>query len=299
LDIEKMLRRVIGEDIEFTTKLASNLGRVKADQGQIEQVLMNLVVNSRDAMPTGGRLFIETANVELDENYVRQHPVTIPGWYVLLSVTDTGAGMDAETQAHIFEPFFTTKDVGKGTGLGLATVYGVVKQSGGYIWADSELGHGTTFKIYLPQVGEQVHADERIPTLAAASQSAETILLVEDEDSLRALTRTFLSNSGYSILEAASAARALEISQQYKGSIHLLLTDVVMPGMSGPELSAKLLAARPEMKVLLMSGYSSEAIMHRGMIGDQTRLLLKPFAKASLLRSVSEVLQADKSLSNT
>ena len=293
-DIEKMLRRLIGEDIELNAKLAARLGRVRADQGQIEQVLMNLAVNARDAMPEGGKLTIETANVELDENYARQHPAVVPGFYVLLAVTDTGTGMDAETQAHIFEPFFTTKEMGKGTGLGLATVYGVVKQSDGYIWVDSEPGQGTAFKIYLPQVGEPVRPEE---ALANASEGplpvTETVLVVEDEDSLRELAHLFLSDAGYRVLDASSPARAAEIGRGHRGPIHLLLSDVVMPGMSGPELARGLTALRPEMRVLFMSGYTGDSINRRGLLDTGMRMLQKPFARDALLRSVREALELE------
>jgi PAS domain S-box-containing protein len=293
-DIEKMIRRLIGEDIELSTKLAPALGRVKADQGQVEQILMNLVVNARDAMPEGGKLMIETANAELDQEYARQHPGVAPGFYVLLTVTDTGTGMDAETQAHIFEPFFTTKETGKGTGLGLATVYGVVKQSGGYVWVYSERGQGTSFKIYLPQVGEPARPEESPAGTTKFVQGSETVLLVEDEDSLREIAHIFLSTSGYVVLVANSPARALEVARDHKGSIDLLLTDVVMPGMSGPELAAELVRARPELRVLFMSGYTGDSINRRGLIQPDMRAIQKPFTKDALLRTVRESLEVEQ-----
>lgn len=292
-DVEKMLRRLIGEDIELTTVLDPALGRVKADQGQLVQVIMNLVVNSRDAMPDGGKLTIETANVELDETFARHTPYVQPGRYALLAVSDTGMGMDAETQAHIFEPFFTTKELGKGTGLGLATVYGVVKQSGGYVWVYSEAGKGATFKIYLPLVDADVREAKRDTRPAKSSQGSETILLVEDEESLRTLTRDVLAESGYKVLEADSGARALEIAQQHQGPIHLLLTDVVMPGMSGPALAEKLAASRPDTRVLYMSGYTDRAIGQQGMLGSGSFLVQKPYTRDNLNRRVREMLDLE------
>jgi PAS domain S-box-containing protein len=293
-DVDKMLRRLIGEDIELSTALDPALGRVKADQGHIEQVIMNLIVNARDAMPEGGELTIETANVELDETFTRHSPYVQPGPYVLLAMSDTGIGMDAETQAHIFEPFFTTKELGKGTGLGLATVYGVVKQSGGYIWVYSELGKGTTFKVYLPRV-EQVVQPARPDTRSAkSSQGWETVLLVEDEESLRTLTRDLLVETGYNVLEANSGSQALEIAQRHPGPIHLLLTDVVMLGMSGPALAEKLGGPRPEMRVLYMSGYTDRALGQRGILDPGTFLLQKPYTRDSLTRKVREVLDPEK-----
>ena len=293
VDVEKMLRRLIGEDIELTTMLDPALGPVKADQGQLVQVIMNLAVNSRDAMPDGGKLIIETANVELDEAFARHTPYVKPGQYALLAVSDTGIGMDAETQAHIFEPFFTTKELGKGTGLGLATVYGVVKQSGGYVWVYSEPGKGATFKIYLPLVDEVIRQARRETRPAKSSRGSETILLVEDEESLRALTRDVLAESGYQVLEADSGARALEVAQQHHGPIHLLLTDVVMPGISGPALAEKLVAVRPDTRVLYMSGYTDRAIGQQGMLGSGSSLLQKPYTRDNLNRRVRETLDSE------
>jgi len=292
-DVAKMLRRLIGEDIELTTALDPALGRMKADQGQIMQVIMNLAVNSRDAMPEGGKLTIETSNVELDETFVHHSPYVQPGQYVLLAVSDTGMGMDAETQAHIFEPFFTTKELGKGTGLGLATVYGVVKQSGGYIWVCSEPGQGATFKVYLPRVDEPVQETRRETRPAKSSQGSETILLVEDEQSLRTLTRDVLVESGYSVLDAESGAQAVEIAQSHPGPIHLLLTDVVMPGMNGPAVVEKLAVTRPDMRVLYMSGYTDRAIDQHGMLGSGSFLVQKPYTRDNLNRKVREVLDLE------
>lgn len=288
-DIGKMLLRVIGEDIELTTLLQSELGRVKADQGQIEQVIMNLAVNARDAMPRGGKLIIETHNVEVDENLAEQHSPTVPGRYVSLAVTDTGVGMDKETQSHIFEPFFTTKEKDKGTGLGLSVVYGVVKQSGGYIWVYSEPGKGTTFRIYLPRVEAAVEKDNRQP-LVKSLKGSETILLVEDEESLRALTRSLLVQSGYTVLETNHGARALEIARDYRGNIHLLLTDVVLPGIGGSVLAEEMATQYPAMKVLFMSGYTDNAVAAQGVLEEGTFLLQKPFEPEALRNKVREVL---------
>ena len=289
-ETEKMLRRLIGEDIALTTALASELGRVKADQGQIEQVIVNLAVNARDAMPHGGKLILETANVELDEAFASQHSPTVPGRYVMLAVTDTGVGMEKEVQAHIFEPFFTTKGKDKGTGLGLSVVYGVVKQSGGYIWVYSEPGKGTTFKIYLPLVEEAVEKADQSTRPAKPLQGSETILLVEDEESLRHLTRTLLIESGYTVLEAKSGTQALEIARAHRGTIHLLLTDMVMPGMSGDVLADQLSLLCPDIKVLFMSGYTDYAVAAHGALEVGTFLLQKPFTRDALMGKVREVL---------
>ncbi len=291
LELEKMLRRLIGEDIDLRTALDSSLGSVKADCGQIEQIIMNLVVNARDAMPQGGRLTIETANVELDKDYDGRHPQQQPGPYVLLSVSDTGIGMDAETQARIFDPFFTTKELGKGTGLGLSTVYGVVRQSGGHIWVYSELRHGTTFKIYLPRVDKAAIAEKRSVGVTRALRGAETILLVEDEEPLRVLTRRFLIESGYTVLDAEHPENAIQIAQQHSGPIHLLLTDVVMPGMNGRTLVERLAQIRPQLRIVYMSGYSG--FTHRELLDSEANLLPKPFTRESLLRKLHEVLALD------
>lgn len=290
-DLEKMLRRLIGEDIDLRTSFDPLLGSIKADRGQIEQVIMNLVVNARDAMPQGGMLTIETSNVELDEDYDCRHPQVQPGSYVLLSVSDTGKGMDAETQARIFDPFFTTKELGKGTGLGLSTVYGVIRQSGGHIWVYSELGHGTTFKIYLPRVDEVAKAEKRKAGAATALRGAGTILLVEDEEPLRVLTRRFLGEAGYTVLDAGHPDKALQIAQEHRGPIHLLLTDVIMPGMSGRMLVEKLAQIRPLPRIVYMSGYSG--FTHGNLLDAEANLLAKPFSRDALLRKLQEALAGD------
>jgi two-component system cell cycle sensor histidine kinase/response regulator CckA len=291
LEMEKMLRRLIGADIELCTALDASLGSIKADRGQIEQVIMNLAVNARDAMPQGGRLTVETANVELDEDYVRQHPHQQPGPHVLLAVSDTGIGMDAETQARMFDPFFTTKELGKGTGLGLSTVYGVVRQSGGHIWVYSEVGHGTTFKIYVPRVDKAVVAENTTTGGTRDLRGAETILLVEDDEPLRGLTVRLLEESGYTVLEAEHPEKAMQIAQQHSGPIDLLLTDVVMPGMNGPRLAERLAQFRPKLLVVYMSGYTGFA--HRELFESDANLLPKPFTRESLLRKLREVLAMD------
>ena len=293
-DVENLLRRVIGEDVELSTVLDRTLGRVMADQGQIEQVLMNLAANARDAMPKGGKVIIETANTELDETFVRDAPYVRPGLYVQLAFTDTGSGMDAETEAHIFEPFFTTKERGRGTGLGLATVYGVVKQSNGYIWVRSEIGKGTSFKICLPRVQAGVRTESRESHQVRTWQGGETILLVEDEEPLRAVTRDMLVQSGYEVLEANGGEQGLKSARHHQGPIHLLLTDVVMPGMSGPVLAETLAASRQEMKVLYMSGYTDYAIGGRGILESGVDLLVKPYTRENMISKVRSVLDADK-----
>jgi len=287
-DVEKMLGRLLGENIDIESELAPDLGNIKADQGQIEQVIINLAVNARDAMPHGGRLTITTANIDLDEDYARSHSPHAPGRCVLLSVSDTGIGMDAATQAHIFEPFFTTKEIGKGTGLGLSTVYGVVRQSGGHIWVYSEPGLGTTFKIHLPRTDEAVHGEKPAASLTNSLRGTETILLVEDEESLRELTRGLLANSGYTVLSAGQPADAIEIARQHQGPIHLLLTDVVMPGMSGLALAGELAPTRPDMRVVYMSGYTG--FTHPELFDSDATVLSKPLARDMLLRKVHEVL---------
>jgi PAS domain S-box-containing protein len=284
-DMAKMLLRLIGEDIEMQTKLESELHSIKGDQGQIEQVIMNLAVNARDAMPQGGKLMIETHNVTLEEEG-RRTPM-VPGDYVLLTMSDTGVGMDAETQAHIFEPFFTTKAQGKGTGLGLATVYGVVKQSGGYVWVYSEPGVGTTFKVYLPRVLAQSRSN-RVPDSSHPHQGSETVLVVEDEASLRTFTCTLLRNSGYTVLEAGDGDEAVALAQQCNGPIHLLLTDMIMPGMNGPVVAEKIGLVHPEAKVLFMSGYSG--FVSRGLIDPDAILVSKPFTRDELLDKIQQVL---------
>jgi PAS domain S-box-containing protein len=287
----KMLNRLIGEDIDLVMIPGADLGAVKADPGQIEQVVMNLAVNARDAMPHGGKLTIETANVKLDANYARFHAPVKPGDYVMLAISDTGVGMDAETQNHIFEPFYTTKGL-KGTGLGLSTVYGIIKQSEGYIWVYSEAGKGTTFKIYLPRVSAYVPAEAALPVTSEqqTGPGRETILLVEDEENLRQLTRQSLASQGYNVIDAGDGASAIRLSQAHPGPIHLLLTDVIMPGMNGRELANQVSPSRPEMKVLYMSGYTENHIGHNGTLDQGISLLQKPFTLPALKAKVREAL---------
>jgi two-component system, cell cycle sensor histidine kinase and response regulator CckA len=289
-DMRNMLHRLIGEDVELRFDSCGDLGTVRADRSQIEQVVLNLAVNARDAMPRGGELKIETANAKLTEQDARRHRYVVPGDYVMLKVSDSGVGMDAETQSHIFEPFFTTKEKGKGTGLGLATVYGIVKQSGGYVWLDSSPGQGAAFRIFLPRaegVAELVpHQEVRAPR----SDGVRTILLVEDETSLRKLTRATLSTMGYTVLEACEGAQALEIAEKAAAPIDLLLTDVVMPGMSGGELAKILGSERPQMHVLFMSGYTDGAIEVRGDLRPGLVVLRKPFTRETLVRAVENAL---------
>jgi two-component system, cell cycle sensor histidine kinase and response regulator CckA len=286
----KMLTPLIGEDIDLVMVPGKELGSVRTDPGQIEQVIMNLAVNARDAMPQGGKLTIETANVSLDENYAHSHSPVKPGEYVMLAVSDTGAGMDAETQSHIFEPFFTTKGM-KGTGLGLSTVYGIIKQSEGYVWVYSEPGKGTTFKIYLPRVAESGEAlPVPTPTEVKPARGNETILLVEDEATLRGLVKQYLQNQGYTVLEATDGSSAIRISADYRNPIHLLLTDVIMPGMNGREVASRITAGRPEVKVLYVSGYTENAIGHNGLLEEGVTLLQKPFTLPTLKTKVREML---------
>jgi two-component system cell cycle sensor histidine kinase/response regulator CckA len=291
-NVDKMLRRLIGEDVDLVAILGEKLGSVRADPGQIEQVIMNLAVNARDAMPQGGKLTIETSNASLDAAYARTHATVVPGEYVMLAVSDTGIGMDAHTQAHIFEPFFTTKEKGKGTGLGLATVYGIIKQSGGYIWVYSEPGMGATFKIYLPRVEKSSPEAGGGKAAESPAKGHETILLVEDEPALRAMVRSVLESKGYKVLEARHGEDALVVTELHRGPIDLLLTDVVMPGMSGRELAEHLVSANPKTKVLYMSGYTDDAIVHHGVLGSDMAFLQKPFSPDSVVRKVREVLDA-------
>jgi PAS domain S-box-containing protein len=288
--MEKMLRRLIGEDIEIVTILPPGLGAVRSDPAQLEQVLINLSVNARDAMPNGGKLIIETANVDLDQAYADTHLAVTPGPHVMLAVSDTGSGMDAHTRAHIFEPFFTTKEKGKGTGLGLATVYGIIKQSGGNVWVYSEPGLGTNFKIYLPRVVASVGPPPPKLIRASQPQGSETILLVEDEEGIRSLVLGILRARGYTVLEADRPHEALKISKKFEGPIHLLFTDVVMPQMSGREVAAQISAARPNTKVLYMSGYTDHAIAHHGVLNPGVPFLQKPFTPEALTQKVREVL---------
>jgi two-component system, cell cycle sensor histidine kinase and response regulator CckA len=291
-DMEKILRRLIGEDVTLETSGAPDLWLVKADRSQIEQVIMNLAVNARDAMPQGGRLTIETANVEMDASYTHPPAVLAPGQYVMMAVTDNGCGMDEATQAHIFEPFFTTKEKGKGTGLGLATVYGIVKQSGGYVWVYSEPGRGTSFKIYLPRIEEEagLGGRDRRNDLSALPRGSETVLLVEDEKGVRELAREYLEMSGYTVIEAENGHTALELAALHAGSIHLLMTDVVMPGISGRELADRVAKVRPGIKVLYMSGYTDQAVVHHGILETDAVLLQKPFTLATLASKLREIL---------
>ena len=288
--VEKMLRRVIGEDVDLVTALDLNVGSVKADVGQLEQVLMNLAVNARDAMPTGGKLTIETANVEHDPDYAREREAALLRRFVMLAVSDTGIGMDEATKARIFEPFFTTKEPGKGTGLGLATVYGIVQQSGGFIWVYSEPGHGTTFKIYLPQVEAPLEGRAVGAAPGDLPRGTETILLVEDTAAVRAVTRQVLERQGYTVLEAAHGAAALQTAAGHPGPIHLLLTDVVMPVLSGRQLADQLARLRPDAKVLYASGYTDDAVVRHGVLEAGISYLQKPFTADSLARKVREVL---------
>jgi two-component system, cell cycle sensor histidine kinase and response regulator CckA len=294
VEMEKLIRRLIGEDIELQTKPAAKAARVRADRGQLEQVLMNLAVNARDAMPSGGRLTIETSIVDLDEQYTRFHPGSIPGAYVRLGVTDTGVGMDARTLSHVFEPFFTTKAVGKGTGLGLATVYGVVKQSGGYIAVQSEAGLGTSFDIFLPRVLEEADTMREPHARLDPHRTGQTVLLAEDEDAVRSLASRILRKHGYQVLEARDGYDALRVADSFAGFIHVLLTDVVMPRMGGRELVERLTPVRPGMRVLYMSGYTDDALVHHGVLtGTGTWFLEKPFTPDSLAMKLREVIEAD------
>ena len=289
-DTEKMLRRLIGEDLSLTTVLAPELGRVKADPGQLEQVIVNLVVNARDAMPEGGQITIETANVEVDQAYFQTRPEVQPGSYVVLAVSDTGHGMDEATKARIFEPFFTTKGPGKGTGLGLATVYGIVKQSGGSIYVYSEPGLGSTFKIYLPLVKDEIPARKSSPGTNPPSRGKETILLVEDEVAVRAITRFALQSFGYTVLEARDGQEAIRLCEEQKPAIDLLVSDVVMPEMSGRQLTERLLTMVPRLKVLYVSGYTDDAIVRHGVLEPGAAFLQKPFTPKALANKVREVL---------
>jgi PAS domain S-box-containing protein len=289
-DTEKMLRRLIREDIALDLILEAGLGNVKADPGQMEQAIVNLVVNSRDAMPKGGRIVVETANVFLDESYAKTHSWVQPGEFVMVAISDTGDGMDADVQRRVFEPFFTTKEQGKGTGLGLATVYGMVKQTGGDIWVYSEPGKGTTFKLYFPNVADAITASPAVmvqPTL----RGNETILVVEDEVSVRGITVKMLEQLGYLTLATGSGAEALEMSKAHSGAIHLLLTDVVMPNMNGRQLADALAGTRPDMKVLYLSGYTENVAIYLGIFDASVAFLAKPFSRDALARTMRDVLE--------
>jgi two-component system cell cycle sensor histidine kinase/response regulator CckA len=291
-ETEKMLRRLIGEDIDLASSLEPGLGKVKVDPGQIEQILINLAVNARDAMPTGGHLTIETRNVDWDGSYTQENQEVRPGPYVMLAVTDSGTGMDEATKARLFEPFFTTKEVGKGTGLGLATVYGIVKQSGGHIAVSSELGRGTTFKIYLPRVAETAPPGPSVLPLNQMPKGNETILLAEDEGATREMIRLALQTQGYTVLEAEDGEQAVQVCRQHTGPIHLLITDVIMPRIGGGQLAEFVKGLRSEMKVLFLSGYTDDAVVRHGIVQEKVAFLQKPFSLSGLARKVREVLDA-------
>jgi two-component system, cell cycle sensor histidine kinase and response regulator CckA len=286
---EKMLHRLLGEDIQLTLDLENAIANIKADPNQIEQAIVNLAVNSRDAMPTGGQIFLQTANAHLDDAYVQTHLGIKPGEYVMIAITDTGHGMDPEVRKRIFEPFFTTKERGKGTGLGLATVYGMVKQSGGDIWVYSEVGKGTTFKLYFPRAAEMPAETRSESRERVTPRSTDTVLVVEDEKPVRDLTVRMLQNLGYSVLSAASGPEAIEISSSFSGNISMLLTDIVMPEMNGRQVAEALLRVRPDMKVLYLSGYTEHTISHHG-IGADADFLAKPFSRETLSKKLVEVL---------
>jgi CheY-like chemotaxis protein len=291
-DLSKLLNRLIGEDIELVLVPDPELGLAKIDPGQFEQAVINLAVNARDAMPRGGRLTIETGNAELDEDYAARHAEVRPGSYVRVAVRDTGCGMDPTTMARIFEPFFTTKGAGKGTGLGLAMIYGFVKQSGGHIEVFSEAGRGTTFNVYLRRARETTPSGKPSPELLKIPKGTETVLLVEDEGAVRTLSRMILQSSGYAVLEARDGQEGVWVAQQHAGAIHLLVTDLVMPRMSGRRLADLLVEARPGLRVLFLSGYTDEAVVRHGGLGASHAFLQKPFTPMSLARKVREVLDA-------
>jgi len=297
LNLDSLLRRLIGEDIEVLTVPANDLGTVKADPGQIEQVIMNLALNSRDAMPHGGKLTLETSNAILDETYANEHQPVEPGRYVMLAVSDAGVGMSPETLTRIFEPFYTTKEVGKGTGLGLSMVYGIVKQSGGYIWVYSEPNQGTTFKIYLPRVDQPAEESGAEKRPARVMRGTETILLVEDDPQLRQLSSSVLAHCGYNVLAAASPEEGLSICQTNHRDIRLLVTDVVMPRMNGRQLAERILQACPNVRVLYISGYTDNAIVHYGVLDPGLWFLAKPFTLSALVAKVREVLDSPASSS--
>ena len=294
-ETEKMLKRTIGENIEFLTVLKPELWKAYANFGQIDQIIMNMVINARDAMPQGGKLIIETANADLDKNYFREHGIKgkKPGHYVVLAVSDTGSGMDKETQEHIFEPFFTTKEVGQGTGLGLSTIYGIVKQNNGFVWVYSEPGQGSTFKVYLPRAEGDADSEEkqRLPVIELGG--SETVLIVEDDDGLRKLAQEVLQSYGYRILAAENGEEALMVGNEHEGPIHLLLTDVVMLKMGGREAANRLQPLYPQMKVIYMSGYTDNAIVHHGVLAPELNFIQKPFTPEGLARKVREALGSE------
>jgi CheY-like chemotaxis protein len=290
INVENMLRRLIGEDVELVTALDEGLGRVKADPGQIEQVIMNLAINSRDAMPGGGKLTLRTGNVEVSESDIPRFVDVPPGAWVALSMSDTGTGMSEEVKAHLFEPFFTTKE--KGTGLGLATVYGIVRQSGGHIRVDSEPGRGTTFEIFLPRLAGAMESQEEASVPAENPGGRETILVVEDEDMVRELVFQILRRNGYTVLEASNGEEAIEVARRHRKPIHLMVTDMVMPRMGGHELAERLVPLRPEMKVIFMSGYTDKAALHHKVLNREVTFLQKPFGPSILAAKVREVLEA-------
>jgi CheY-like chemotaxis protein len=294
-NLENLLQRLLGEDIALETRHADDLWPARIDPGQFEQVIINLAVNGRDAMPNGGQLTVETKNSNLDESYAAQHPEVVPGQYVMLSVADTGHGMDAVTQAHIFEPFFTTKEQGKGTGLGLAVCYGIVKQAGGHVWVYSDPGRGTTFKVFLPRATVEDELNAEIEsTDETAAGGTETVLVVEDEPLVRSLAVRALQDQGYHVLQAEDGPAALTVSQANEGEIHLLVTDVVMPGMNGKELADRLSAERPGLRVLYVSGYTDHAVVRHGVLEEGIAFLSKPFDMGNLTRMVREVLDSGR-----
>ncbi len=291
-DCVKMLRRLVGEDVELNASFSPSLGRAKIDPGLFDQALINLAVNARDAMAAGGKLTFETANIELDASYCLTHPSATPGRYVMVAVNDNGTGMSDEIKARMFEPFFTTKEPGKGTGLGLAMVYGFIKQSGGYIAVYSELNVGTTFKLYFPEVQEAVRTSKSHPNLKVMPHGTETILLVEDEDGVRALARHVLQTCGYTVLEASRGEEALRVAERYQGPIHLLLTDVVMPGMSGRLVAERMGALKPGIKTVFASGYTDDAVVRHGVLEAETHFLQKPYTTAAMTQKVRAALDS-------
>jgi CheY-like chemotaxis protein len=295
-DTDKMLRRLIGEDILMTTVLAPQLRPVQIDPGQVQQIILNLAVNARDAMPRGGRLTIETENVALDEAYAAAHPHVQPGEYVLLALSDTGVGMPPAVKAHIFDPLFTTKGPGKGTGLGLTIVKSIVNQYGGHIEVYSEVGRGSSFKIYLPQAEEAMFPSKSNPQLRTIPRGTETVLLVEDEDSVRSLAKHVLELSGYQVLDAGDGEAALQLADAYSGPIHLLVTDVVMPQLGGRLLADRLVQRKPQLKLLFLSGYTNEAVVRHGVLESEYAFLQKPFTTAALAQKVRDVLDQPAAL---